>query len=60
MSEVGRFFKIFKIQNFRCFITQLRKNIQQQSLYIMFILNAKRPLKDIWLLSYKQKSVEYF
>ena len=56
------FFKMFKIQLFCSFITQLVKKLQQCSLCEMiedilpFILNTKRPLSDIWLLSYKQNS----
>ena len=57
--KVGCFFKIVKIHHFCCFITQLVKKLQQWSLYeviediLPFVLNTKRPLSDIWLLSYK-------
>ena len=56
------FFKMLKILHFGYFITQLVKNIRQVSLYdvikniLTFILNTKRPLSDIWLLSYDQNS----
>ena len=55
-------FWIYEIQNFCCFNTQLVKMLQQWSLYnviediLPFVLNTKRPLSDIWLLSYKQNS----
>ena len=64
--EVGCFFKIFKIQLFDCFITQLVKRLQQWSLYeviediLPFVFNTKRPLSDIWLLRYKQNSFGCF
>ena len=64
--EVGCFFKMFKIQLFCCFITQLVKKLQQWSLYqviediLLFVLNTKRPLSDIWLLRYKQNSFGCF
>ena len=59
MPEFGCFSKIFKIQLFCCFITQLVKNLHQWSLYeviediLPFGLNTKWPLRDIWLLSYE-------
>ena len=58
--KVGCFFKIFKIQLFCCFITQLVKKLQQWPLYevkediLPFVLNTKRPLSDIWLPSCEQ------
>ena len=64
--EVGCFFKMFKIQLFCCFITQLVKMLQQWSLYdviediLSFVLNTKRPLSDIWLLRYEQNSFGCF
>ena len=64
--EVGCFFKIVKIQLFDCFIAQLVKKLQQWSLYeviediLPFVLNTKRPLSDIWLVSYKQNSFGCF
>ena len=59
------FFQNFQ-ELFGCFITQLVKMLQQWSLYevikdiLPFILNIKRPLSDIWLLSYKQNSFGCF
>ena len=64
--KLGVFSKMFKIQLFCCFITQLVKKLQQWSLYeviediLPFVLNTKRPLSDIWLLSYKQNSFGCF
>ena len=64
--KVGCFFKTVKIQHFCCFITRLVKKLQQWSLYqviedtLPFVLNTKRPLSDIWLLSYKQNSFGCF
>ena len=58
--NLGVFFKIFKIQFFCCFITQLVKKLHQWTFYETiediqpFVLNTKRPVSDIWLLSYKQ------
>ena len=60
--KIGCFFKMFKIQLFCCFITQLVKKLHQWSLHeviediLLFVLNTKRPLSDIWLLSYEQNS----
>ena len=60
------FFKIFRIKHFCGFIAQLVKKLRQWSLYeviediLPFILNTKRPLSDIWLLSYKQNSFGKF
>ena len=57
MPNVGRFFKIVKIQHFCCFITRLVKKLQQWSLYeviedtLPFVFNTKPPLSNIWLLS---------
>jgi len=48
------------------FISQLTQKPQQWSLYeviediLLFVLNTKRPLSDIWLLSYKQNSFGCF
>ena len=64
--KLGVFFKIFKIQLFCCFITQLVKKLQQWPLYevkediLPFVLNTKRLLSDIWLLRYKQNSFGCF
>ena len=64
--KLGVFSKMFKIQLFCCFITQLVKMLQQWSLYdviediLPFVLNTKRPLSDIWLPSYKQNSFGCF
>ena len=58
--------KYLKIQHFYCFITQLVNKLQQWSLYeviediLPFVLNTKRPLSDIWLVSYKQNSFGCF
>ena len=47
-------------------ISQLVNKLQQWSLYeviediMPFVLNTKRPLSDIWLLSYKQNSFGCF
>ena len=60
--KLGVFLKMFKIQLFCRFSTQLVKKLQQWSLCEMiedvlpFVLNTKRPLSDIWLLKYKQNS----
>ena len=51
---------------FCCFFTQLINKLQQCSLcewiknILLFVLNTKQPLRDIWLLSYKQKSFQCF
>ena len=64
--KVGCFFKIFKIQLFSCFITQLIKKLQQWPLYevkediLPFVLNTKRPLSNIWLPSCEQNSFVCF
>ena len=64
--KVGCFFKIVKIHHICCFITQLTKRLHQWSLYeviediLPFVLNTKRPLSDIWLVSYKQNSFGCF
>ena len=64
--KLGVFFKIVKIQLFDCFIAHLVKQLQQWALYeviediLPFVLNTKRPLSDIWLVSYKQNSSGYF
>ena len=56
--KVGCFFKMVKILHFCYFITKLVKKLRQGSLYevmeniLPFVLNTKRPLSDIWLLSY--------
>ena len=64
--KLGVFSKMFTIQLFCCFITQLVKKLQQWSLYeviediLLIVLNTKQPLSDIWLLSYKQNSFGCF
>ena len=64
--KVGCFFKIFKIQLFYCFITQLVEKLHQWPLYevkediLPFVFNTKRPLSDNWLLRYKQNSFGCF
>ena len=64
--KLGVFSKMFKIQFFCCFITQLVKKLQQWSLYeviediLPIVLNTKRTLSDIWLLSYKQNNFGCF
>ena len=64
--KVGCFLKNVKIQLFGWFITRLVKMLQQWPLYevieviLPFVLNTKRPLSDIWLLSYKQNSFRCF
>ena len=51
---------------FCCFFTQLINKLQQCSLcewiknILLFVLNTKQPLRDIWLLSYKQNSFQCF
>ena len=57
---------MLRIHFFCCFITQLVKKLQQWCLYeviegiLPFVLNTKRPLSDIWLLSYKPNSFGCF
>ena len=64
--NLGVFSKMFKIQLFCCFITQLVKKLQQWSLYeviediLPIVLNTKWPLTNIWLLSYKRNSFGCF
>ena len=64
--KLGVFSIFSKYSFFCCFITQLVKKLQQRSLYkviediLPFVLNTKRPLSDIWLLSYKQNSFGCF
>ena len=64
--KLGVFSEIEEIQHFCCFISQLVKKLQQWPLYeviediMPFVLNTKRPLSDIWLLSYEQNSFGYF
>ena len=49
-----------------CFFTQLLNKLQQCSLYelikniLLFVLNTKQPLSNIWLLRYKQNSFGCF
>ena len=49
---------------FCCFFTQLINKLQQCSLcewiknILLFVLNTKQPLRDIWLLSYKKNSFQ--
>ena len=64
--KLGVFPKFMKFNILFCFITQLIKRLQQWSLYevieniVLFDLNTKRPLSDIWLLRYKQNSFGCF
>ena len=64
--KLGVFSNFSKYSFFYCFITQLVKKLQQWSLYeviediLPFVLNTKRPLSDIWLLSYEQNSFGCF
>ena len=52
--KLGVFSKMFKIQLFCCFITQLVKKLQQWSLYeviediLPFVFNTKQPPSDIY------------
>ena len=58
--------KPMKFNIFGCFIIQLVKKLQQWSLYkviedtLPLVLNRKRPLSDILLLSYEQNSFGCF
>ena len=51
---------------FCCFFTQLINKLQQCSLcewiknILLFVLNTKQPLRDIWLLRYMQNSFGCF
>ena len=64
--KLGVFSKLSKYSFFCCFITWLVKKLQQWSLYevvediLPFIFDTKRPLSDIWLLSYKQNNFGSF
>ena len=66
MPEFGCFFKFFKMQLFHCFNTQLVKKLHQCSFYeviediLLFVLNTKRLLSDMWLLRYKQNKLGRF
>ena len=57
------FFQKFQNTAFCCFITRLVKKLQHWSLYeviediLLFILNTKLPLSNIWLLSYEQNNL---
>ena len=57
---------VFKVSGFSLVISQLVKMLQQWSLYeviediLLFVLNTKRPLSDIWLLRYKQNGFGCF
>ena len=60
------FSRLLKFNILVALITQLVKKLQQWSLYeviediMPFVLNTKRPLSDIWLLSYEQNSFGCF
>ena len=64
--KLGVFSKCSKYSFLVAFISQLVKKLQQWSLYevieviLPFVLHTKRPLSDIWLLSYKQNSFGFF
>ena len=64
--KLGVFSKFMKFNIFVALLTQLVKKLQQWSLYeviediLLFVLNTKRPLSDIWLQSYKQNSFGWF
>ena len=64
--KIEYFYQSNEIQHFCCFIPKLVKMLQQWSLYeviediLPIVLNTKRPLSDIWLLSYKQNSFGCF
>ena len=64
--KLGVFSQLSKYSFFCCFITRLVKKLQQWSLYeviediLPFVLNTKRPLSNIWLLSYKQNNFGCF
>ena len=69
MTYVRRLSKIFLVPKYSfivAFISLIIKKLQQWSLYeviediLPFVLNTKRPLSDIWLLSYKQNSFGCF
>ena len=64
--KLGVFSRLLIFNILVALITQLIKKLQQWSLYevikdiLVFGLNTKRPLSDIWLLSYKPNSFECF
>ena len=64
--KVGCFFIIVKMQDFCSFITQLVNRLQQLSLHnvrediLPLVLTTKRPLIDIWMLKFMQKSFGCF
>ena len=64
--KLGVFSQIHEIQHFCCCLTWLVEKLQQWSLYeviediLPLVLNIKRPLNDIWLLSYEQNSLGCF
>ena len=64
--KLGVFSRLLKFNILVALITQLVKKLQQWSLYeviediMPFVLNTKRPLSDIWLLSYEQNSFGCF
>ena len=66
LMKLGVFSKCSKYSFLVAFISQLVKKLQQWSLYevieviLPFVLHTKRPLSDIWLLSYKQNSFGKF
>ena len=65
-GQLGVLSKINKIQQNWLLYYSARKKPQQWSLYevikdiLPFVLNTKRPLSDIWLLSYEQNSFGCF
>ena len=64
--KLGVFSTFLKYSCLCCFITQLINKLQRWSLYeviediLPFVLNTKRLLSNIWLLSYKQNSFGCF
>ena len=64
--KLGVFSYVPKYSFIVAFISQLVKKLQQCSLYeviediLPFVLNTKRPLSYIWLLSYKQNNFGCF
>ena len=64
--KLGVFSRLLKFNILVALITQLVKKLQQWSLYeviediMPFVLNTKRPLRDIWLLRYKQNTFGCF
>ena len=64
--KLGVFYYYPKYSFIVAFISQLVKKLQRWSLYeviediLPFVLNTKRPLRDIWLLRYMQNSFGCF